>query len=68
MMMTRIKKMIMNEASLGLPFIFLASALCSGYIASERMMLHNIILTKGNMIIRHQAAIRIKMKSRIVMS
>ena len=33
MIITRIEKMIINEASLGLPPIFLASKLCSGLIA-----------------------------------
>jgi hypothetical protein len=68
MMMARIEKIMIKEANFGFPPIFVDSVLCSGYIASARIRLHRMMLTKGTMIIRHQPTIRKIMNSRMVVS
>jgi hypothetical protein len=68
MMIIRNKITITNEASLGLPPILPDRLLWSGCNAMASIRLHIIILTKGDMINRHQATINIRMKSLMVVS
>jgi hypothetical protein len=68
MTMARITKMIIKEAHLGLPPSFFDNALWSGYIAIASIRLHSMMLTKGNMIIRHQPMINNRINNRMVMS